>query len=150
MIFILDLSIFFFMSLKKRILSYLGLRDIHKRLNSMEKQQEKLQDLDNRLVELEDSREDTLNRIRQVEETQQELTDLKGTLTDKLIEGRPQIKYTLSLLENKEYSKKELVKELQDTFDISQTTAYRRINDLEEDLQYIEKTENGYRSLVDL
>jgi len=41
------------------------------------------------------------------------------------------------------------VQELQDTFDISQTTAYRRINDLEEDLQYIEKTENGYRSLVD-
>jgi len=116
----------------------------------MEKQQEKLQDLDNRLVELEDRQEDTLKRIREIEETQQELTDLKGTLTDKLIEGRPQIKYTLSLLENKEYSKKELVKELQDTFDISQTTAYRRINDLEEDLQYIEKTENGYRSLVDL
>lgn len=138
------------MDLKKQILSYLGLADIHKRLDSVEQQQEKLQDLDNRLVELEDNQEDTLNRIKQVEETQQELTDLKGTLTDKLIEGRPQIKYTLSLLESKEYSKKELVQELQDTFDISQTTAYRRINDLEEDLQYIEKTENGYRSLVDL
>jgi len=138
------------MDLKKQILSYLGLADIHKRLDNVEQQQEKLQDLDNRLVELEDNQEDTLNRIKQVEETQQELTDLKGTLTDKLIEGRPQIKYTLSLLESKEYSKKELVKELQDTFDISQTTAYRRINDLEEDLQYIEKTENGYRSLVDL
>jgi len=138
------------MDLKKRILSYLGLADIHKRLDSVEQQQEKLQDLDNRLVEVEDNQEDTLNRIKQVEETQQELTDLKGTLTDKLIEGRPQIKYTLSLLESKEYSKKELVQELQDTFDISQTTAYRRINDLEEDLQYIEKTENGYRSLVDL
>ena len=138
------------MDLKKRILSYLGLADIHKRLDSVEQQQEKLQDLDNRLVELEDNQEDTLNRIKQVEETQQELTDLKGTLTDKLIEGRPQIKYTLSLLESKEYSKKELVQELQDTFDISQTTAYRRINDLEEDLQYMEKTENGYRSLVDL
>jgi DNA repair exonuclease SbcCD ATPase subunit len=138
------------MDLKKRILSYLGLADIHKRLDNVEQQQEKLQDLDNRLVELEDNQEDTLNRIKQVEETQQELTDLKDTLTDKLIEGRPQIKYTLSLLESKEYSKKELVQELQDTFDISQTTAYRRINDLEEDLQYIEKTENGYRSLVDL
>lgn len=138
------------MDLKKRILSYLGLKDIHKRLDNLEEQQEKLQDLDNRIVELEDSQEDTLNRIKQVEETQQELTDLKGTLTDKLIEGRPQIKYTLSLLESKEYSKKELVQELQDTFNISQTTAYRRINELEEDLQYVEKTENGYRSLVDL
>jgi len=94
--------------------------------------------------------EDVHKRIQELEETQEELTDLRDKLTDKLMEGRPQLRHTLSLLEDTQHTKPEIVENLTDTFDISQATAYRRINELENELQYIEKTEKGYKCIVDI
>jgi len=94
--------------------------------------------------------EDVHKRIQELEETQEELTDLRDKLTDKLMEGRPQLRHTLTLLEDTQHTKPEIVENLTDTFDISQATAYRRINELENELQYIEKTEKGYKCIVDI
>jgi Fe2+ or Zn2+ uptake regulation protein len=94
--------------------------------------------------------EDIPNRVNQLEENQKELRDLKGKLTDNLMEGRPQLRHTLQLLQSGEMPKHEIVNELTDTFDISQATAYRRINELEEELQFIEKNEKGYKALVEV
>jgi DNA repair exonuclease SbcCD ATPase subunit len=87
--------------------------------------------------------EDMHKRVEELEETQKELTD-------KLLEGRPQLRHTLTLLEDTQHTKPEIVENLTDTFDISQATAYRRINELENELQYIEKTEKGYKCIVDI
>lgn len=133
--------------MKNWILTKLGLQDVQERLAEVEEDQE---DIQSRLLDIEHSQEDTLSRVREIEETQEELRDLKGTLQNKTLEGQPQYKYVLSRLEKREYSKKELVEELQATFDMSQTTAYRRINELEDELQYIKKTENGYTAQVEL
>jgi len=94
--------------------------------------------------------EDMHKRVEELEETQEELTELKDKLTDKLMEGRPQLRHTLVLLEEDQLTKPEIIKNLKDTFDISQATAYRRINELENELQYIEKTEKGYKCIVDI
>jgi Fic family protein len=94
--------------------------------------------------------EDVHKRIQELEETQEELTNLRDKLTDKLMEGRPQLRHTLTLLEENQLTKPQVVENLTDTFDISQATAYRRINELENELQYIEKTEKGYKTLVDI
>jgi len=94
--------------------------------------------------------EDMHKRVEELEETQEELTELKDKLTDKLMEGRPQLRHTLVLLEEDQLTKPEIIKNLKDTFDISQATAYRRINELEDELQYIEKTEKGYKCIVDI
>lgn len=94
--------------------------------------------------------EDMHKRVEELEETQEELTELRDKLTDKLMEGRPQLRHTLTLLEEDQHTKPEIVENLTDTFDISQATAYRRINELEDELQYIEKTEKGYKTLVDI
>jgi len=66
-----------------------------------------------------------------------------------LMDGRPQLRHTLQLLEEDQYTRKEMVEELTDVFDISEPTAYRRINELEEELQFIEKTDNGYKAIVE-
>ena len=94
--------------------------------------------------------EDMHKRVEELEETQEELTDLRDKITDKLMEGRPQLRHTLTLLEDTQHTKPEIVENLTDTFDISQATAYRRINELENELQYIEKTEKGYKCIVDI
>ena len=94
--------------------------------------------------------EDMHKRVEELEETQEELTELRDKLTDKLMEGRPQLRHTLVLLEEDQLTKPEIIEDLTDTFDISQATAYRRINELENELQYIEKTEKGYKTLVNI
>lgn len=94
--------------------------------------------------------EDIPRRVNQLEENQEALTDLKGKLTDELMDGRPQLRHTLKVLQEKEYSKKELVDELVETFEVSRPTAYRRVNELENEMQFIEKTDKGYTPLVDL
>jgi hypothetical protein len=89
------------------------------------------------------------DRVNKLEDRQEELTGLERKLTDKLMEGRPQLRHILNLLEDNHLTKPEIVQELTDTFDISQTTAYRRVNELENELQYIEKNEKGYTKLVE-
>lgn len=94
--------------------------------------------------------EDIPQRVNKLEQKTEDLSQLRDKLTDKLMEGRPQLRHTLHLLQQDQYTKTEIVQELEDTFEISQATAYRRINELEEELQYIEKTEKGYKALVDI
>jgi hypothetical protein len=94
--------------------------------------------------------EDIPNRVNQLEKNQEELTGLKSKLTDNLMDGRPQLRHTLNLLQDNQYTKSEIVDELMETFDVSKPTAYRRVNELENELQYIEKTEKGYKALVDV
>jgi Fe2+ or Zn2+ uptake regulation protein len=94
--------------------------------------------------------EDIPNRVNQLEENQDELVELKGKLTDNLMEGRPQLRHTLQLLDGDHLTRKEIVNELTETFDISRPTAYRRVKELEDELQFIEKTDKGYKCLVDV
>ena len=94
--------------------------------------------------------EDIPNRVNQLEENQQDLQGLKSKLTDNLMDGRPQLRHTLKLLQDDHYTKSEIVDELMETFDVSKPTAYRRVNELENELQYIEKTDKGYKALVDV
>jgi CTP-dependent riboflavin kinase len=92
---------------------------------------------------------ENVQRIEELEKNQADLLEIKHKLTNKLMEGRPQLRFVLEHLEDQEHlEKSEIVTELTNTFDISQTTAYRRINELEKELSYIEKTEKGYKALV--
>ena len=107
-----------------------------------------------RLDEVEETQKNQLPKIEErldnLEEQNEELLDLKDRLTEKVLEDKPQLRHTLLLIEENEYTKKEIVKQLKQKFDISTTTAYRRINTLEEELQYVEKTEKGYKPLVEV
>jgi len=83
------------------------------------------------------------NELEDLRDDIKDLQELKETLTDSVLEDKPQKKYLLQLVENEPLTRKQIATELKESFNISRATAYRRINDLEDNYQLIRETEKG-------
>jgi hypothetical protein len=81
------------------------------------------------------------NELKDLRADIKDLQELKGTLTDSVLEDKPQMRFILKRVENEALTRKQIATELKEKFDISRATAYRRINELERDYQLIRETE---------
>lgn len=83
-----------------------------------------------------------------VEELEDRVAKLEEGLRDEIISDQPQLSFVLELLQNGSEPRPVLVEALQDEFDISQATAYRRLETLEEEMGFIRENDEGEMDLI--
>jgi len=110
---------------KELIKKWLGIYTLSDDINGLKENLDKIKDLDNRISELETAQEKLLS------------------FRSEILQSKPVLQYCLDQLQEKPLSRKEMVNILTSQFDISRATAYRRLNTLENELQYIVEKEDN-------
>ena len=72
-----------------------------------------------------------------------ELEDLRDRLTNTVLDERPQLQYIMACLQDGSESRKVIAESVQHEFGVSRATAYRRVSELVEDFQLVRETDKG-------
>lgn len=82
-------------------------------------------------------------KVDNLENRIEDLESLRDNLTDSVLDDKPQLQFILQELESESLDKKTVVEKVEDKFDVSRATAYRRINELENEYQLIRTNDKG-------
>lgn len=93
------------------------------------------------ITQLEDDVQDLENRVEGLE-------DLKDTLQAEVLDNRTDLQFIIDFLkEQGSMPRKKLATTLQEELDVSRATAYRKIKELEEDLQFIREEDKQLKAV---